>query len=172
MSQSRTDLHLLRPDADALEPRPTMTRLARTSIYRLQSFAVATALSLLSATTAACQSRAASPPDTTTRAVDRVFDAWRSTDGPGCAVGVSRNNRVVYERGYGMANLETGTPITPASIFHVASVSKQFTAAAIMLLVRDGKLALDDDIRKYLPEIPDYGTRITIRHLLNHTSGL
>ena len=149
-----------------------MTRLARTSIDRLQSFAVATALSLLSATTAACQSRAASPPDTTTRAVDRVFDAWRSTDGPGCAVGVSRNNRVVYERGYGMANLETGTPITPASIFHVASVSKQFTAAAIMLLVRDGKLALDDDIRKYLPEIPDYGTRITIRHLLNHTSGL
>ena len=118
------------------------------------------------------QGRGATPADTTNRAVDRVFDAWRSTDGPGCALGVSRNNRVVYERGYGMANLETGTPISPGSIFHVASVSKQFTAAAIMLLVRDGKLALDDDIRKYLPEIPDYGTRITIRHLLNHTSGL
>ena len=91
---------------------------------------------------------------------------------PGCALGVSRGGRVVYERGYGMANLETGTPITPASIFHVASVSKQFTAMAIMLLARDGKLSVDDDIRKYLPEIRDYGTPITIRHLLTHTSGL
>jgi CubicO group peptidase (beta-lactamase class C family) len=79
---------------------------------------------------------------------------------------------VVYERGYGMANLETGTPIRPSSIFHVASVSKQFTAMAIMLLARDGKLSVDDNIRKTLPEIPDYGTPITIRHLLNHTSGL
>jgi CubicO group peptidase (beta-lactamase class C family) len=110
--------------------------------------------------------------DTTTRTVDHVFDVWRSTDSPGCAVGVSRNGHVVYERGYGMANLETGTPITPASIFHVASVSKQFTAMAIMLLARDGKLSIDDNIRKYLPEIRDYGTPITIRHLLTHTSGL
>ena len=110
--------------------------------------------------------------DTTTRAVDRVFAAWQSTDGPGCALGVSRNGRAVYEHGYGMANLETGTPITPSSIFHVASVSKQFTAAAIMLLARDGKLSLDDDVRKYIPELPDYGVRITIRHLLTHTSGL
>lgn len=112
------------------------------------------------------------PTDTTTRIVDRVFDAWRTTDSPGCALGVARNGRVIYERGYGMANLETGTPITPSSIFHVASVSKQFTAMAIMLLARDGKLSIDDDIRKYLPEIRDYGTPITIRHLLTHTSGL
>ncbi|HEV8498846.1 MAG TPA: serine hydrolase domain-containing protein [Gemmatimonadaceae bacterium] len=112
------------------------------------------------------------PPDTVTRVVDKVFDAWRTTDSPGCALGVSRNGHVVYERGYGMANLETGTPITPSSIFHVASVSKQFTAMAIMLLARDGKLSIDDDIRKYLPEIRDYGTPITIRHLLTHTSGL
>lgn len=110
--------------------------------------------------------------DTTNRVVDRVFDAYRGTESPGCALGVSRNGRVVYERGYGMANLETGTPITPASIFHVASVSKQFTAMSIMLLARDGKLSIDDDIRKYLPEIPNYGTTITIRHLLTHTSGL
>src|SRR5690349_21458026 len=116
--------------------------------------------------------RGASSADTLTRTVDHIFDAWRSTDMPGCALGVSRGGRVVYEHGYGMANLETGTPITPASIFHVASVSKQFTAMAIMLLARDGKLSVDDDIRKYLPEIPDYGTRITIRHLLTHTSGL
>jgi CubicO group peptidase (beta-lactamase class C family) len=71
-----------------------------------------------------------------------------------------------------MANLEHDIPITPASIFHVASVSKQFTAASIMLLAADGKLSLDDDIRKHLPEIPDYGHPITIRHLLTHTSGL
>src|ERR1043165_3869799 len=71
-----------------------------------------------------------------------------------------------------MANLETGTPIRPNSIFHVASVSKQFTATAIMLLAKEGKLSVDDNIRKYLPEIPDYGTPITIRHLLTHTSGI
>lgn len=116
----------------------------------------------------------ANSADTTSRMVDRVFEAWRGNDadGPGCAVGVSRNGDVLYERGYGMANMETGTPITPSSIFHVASVSKQFTAMAVMLLERDGKLSVDDDIRKYLPEIPDYGTPITIRHLLTHTSGL
>ncbi|MDB4873764.1 MAG: aminopeptidase [Gemmatimonadetes bacterium] len=113
-----------------------------------------------------------SPADSLARAIDRVFDGWRDTEGPGCAVGVSRNGRSVYERGYGMANLETATPIRPSSIFHVASVSKQFTAAAIMLLARDGKLSVDDDIRKYLPEMPSYGTPITIRHLLTHTSGL
>ena len=79
---------------------------------------------------------------------------------------------MIYERGYGMANLETGTPIRPSSIFHVASISKQFTAMAIMLLASDGKLSIDDDVRKYVPELPDYGTRITLRHLLNHTSGL
>ena len=111
-------------------------------------------------------------PDTTPRAVDRVFEAYQGTHVPGCAVGASRNGRVILERGYGMANLETGTPIQPGTIFHVASVSKQFTAFAIMLLARDGKLSLDDDIRKHVPEIPDYGSRITIRHLLQHTSGL
>jgi CubicO group peptidase (beta-lactamase class C family) len=110
--------------------------------------------------------------DATARALDRVFARWRDMDGPGCAVGVSRKGLVVYEHGYGMANLETGTPIRPSSIFHVASVSKQFTAMAVMLLARDGKLSVDDNIRKYLPEIPDYGTPMTIRHLLTHTSGL
>jgi CubicO group peptidase (beta-lactamase class C family) len=78
----------------------------------------------------------------------------------------------VYQNGYGMANLEVDAPITPSTIFHVASVSKQFTAMAIMLLARDGKLSLDDDIRRHLPELPDYGHKITIRHLLQHTSGL
>jgi CubicO group peptidase (beta-lactamase class C family) len=111
-------------------------------------------------------------PDSAVQAIDRVFEDFRGTDRPGCALGVSRSGAVVLERGYGMANLETGTPIAPASIFHVASISKQFTAAAIMLLAREGKLSLDDDIRTHVPEIPDYGHRITIRHMLHHTSGL
>lgn len=115
---------------------------------------------------------AAQRTDSVARSLDRVFDKWRNTDGPGCAVGVSRGGKTVFERGYGMANLETMTPIRPTSIFHVASIAKQFTAAAILLLERDGKLSLDDDIRKYVPEVPDYGTTITIRHLLTHTSGL
>jgi CubicO group peptidase (beta-lactamase class C family) len=110
--------------------------------------------------------------DSTRLAVNRVFASWTGTDGPGCALGISRNGEVVYQNGYGMANLELEVPITPASIFHVASVSKQFTAAAVMLLVQDGSLSLDDDIRTHLPELPDYGHRITIQHLLTHTSGL
>jgi CubicO group peptidase (beta-lactamase class C family) len=118
------------------------------------------------------RSAMAQSPDTLAPSIDRVFDKWHTSEGPGCAVGVSRRGRTVFERGYGMANLETETPIQPTSIFHVASIAKQFTAAAILLLERDGKLSLDDDIRKYLPEIPDYGTTITIRHLLAHTSGL
>jgi CubicO group peptidase (beta-lactamase class C family) len=78
----------------------------------------------------------------------------------------------VYERGYGSANLEYGVPITPATIFESGSVAKQFTASAIVLLAQDGKLGLDDDVRKYIPEVPNFGETIRIRHLLNHTSGL
>jgi CubicO group peptidase (beta-lactamase class C family) len=111
-------------------------------------------------------------PDSTRVALNRVFATWTSTNGPGCAVGVSRNSEPLFQNGYGMANLEHDIPITPATIFHVASVSKQFTAMAVMLLAADGKLSLNDDIRKHLPELPDYGHRITIRHLLTHTSGL
>lgn len=111
-------------------------------------------------------------PDSTHAAVDRVFAAWSAVGGPGCTLGVSRNGLLVYEKGYGMANLEHDVPNAPGSIFHVASISKQFTAAAVALLARDGKLSLDDDVRQYLPELPDYGHRITLRHLLTHTSGL
>ena len=106
------------------------------------------------------------------RVLDSLFAPWRGTDGPGCAVGVSWRGHPVYTRVYGMANLETGTPIRPSSRFDIASVSKQFTAMAILLLARDGRLSIDDDIRKYVPEIPNYGTPVTIRHLLAHTSGL
>ena len=116
--------------------------------------------------------RAQQPNDSLRPKLDRVFAAWSSKDGPGCSVGASRDGKTVYEAGYGSANLEADVPITPASIFHAASVSKQFTAMAVLLLAREGKLSLDADVRTYLPELPDYGHRITLRHLLTHTSGL
>ena len=102
---------------------------------------------------------------------DRAFAQW-TKDTPGCAVGVSQNGRTLLTRGYGMANLETGTPITAETIFESGSVAKQFTASAILLLMADGKLRLDDRVQKYLPELPEYGRPMTIRHLLSHTSGL
>lgn len=104
--------------------------------------------------------------------IDAIFSAWDSTSSPGCAVAVTRGGKPEYTRGYGMANLEYDAAITPESIFHVASVSKQVTAVSVALLARDGRLSLDDDIRRYLPELPDYGTPIRIRHLIHHTSGL
>ena len=102
---------------------------------------------------------------------DRVFAQW-TRETPGCAVGVAQGGRTVLARGYGMANLETGTPIAAETIFESGSVAKQFTAAAVLLLMSDGKLRLDDRVQKYLPELPDYGRPLTIRHLLSHTSGL
>lgn len=110
--------------------------------------------------------------DSALLSVDRVFTTYRSDTSPGCAVGVSRNGVTVLDRAYGLANVETTTPIGPNTVFHAASVSKQFTAMAVMLLVNDGKLLLDDNVRKFVPELPDYGTPITVRQLLTHTSGI
>ena len=104
--------------------------------------------------------------------IDQIFAPWDRPGSPGCAVGAGRDGRALYTHGYGSANLEYDVPITAASIFESGSVAKQFTAAAIVLLAQDGKLSLDDDIRKYLPEVPDLGDTIRIRHLLTHTSGL
>ncbi|HET7695784.1 MAG TPA: serine hydrolase domain-containing protein [Vicinamibacterales bacterium] len=105
--------------------------------------------------------------------VDAVFARWTAST-PGCAVGVGRDGRVALARAYGMADLERDVPNTADTIFEAGSVSKQFTAAAVLLLARDGKLSLDDPVRKYVPELPDYGPdrTITIRHMLTHTSGL
>jgi CubicO group peptidase (beta-lactamase class C family) len=106
------------------------------------------------------------------RKVDSLFAAWDKSGSPGAAVAVARSGEIVYERGYGLANLEYDIPNGPATVFHVASVSKQFTAMAILLLERQGKLAINDDVHKYLPELPSYGARITLHQLMNHTSGL
>ena len=104
--------------------------------------------------------------------VDEIFKEFSRPGSPGCAVGAYQDDKIVLSRAYGMANLDHDVPLTPSSIFHVASVSKQFTAAAVLLLAQDGKLSLDDEVRKHVPELPDFGKRITIRHLLNHTSGI
>src|SRR6266498_5609147 len=111
-------------------------------------------------------------PDTVARRIDAVFARFDRPGSPGCALGIYHNDRMVYVRGYGLANLELGVPITPASVFDIGSTSKQFTAMSILLLARDGKLALDDDVRRYLPELPAYRTPVTIRHLVHHTSGV
>jgi CubicO group peptidase (beta-lactamase class C family) len=113
------------------------------------------------------------PRDTSLIAIaDRALAPWNNTHGPGCAVGISRAGRVLLTRGYGMADLIGDRPITPNTILESGSVAKQFTATAVLLLMQDGKLSLEDDARKYLPELPVYGRPITVRHLLTHTSGL
>lgn len=104
--------------------------------------------------------------------VDEIFAPWDSNDTPGAAVAIVKDGAVIYKKGYGMANLEYDIPISPSSIFHIASVSKQFTVFSILLLENQGKLSLDDDVRKYIPEVPDFGKTITLRHLATHTSGL
>jgi len=104
--------------------------------------------------------------------IDELFAEWDKPDSPGAAVAVLRGGKVIHQRGYGMANLDHAIPITPDSVFHVASVSKQFTAFAIGLLADEGKLALDDEVRKYVPELPDLGEAFTIEQCIHHTSGL
>jgi CubicO group peptidase (beta-lactamase class C family) len=103
--------------------------------------------------------------------IDKIFSRWNQTT-PGCAVGVAMAGKPVLNKAYGMADLEREVRNTAETIFEAGSVSKQFTAAAVLLLAREGKLSLDDPARKYITELPDYGTPPTIRHMLNHTSGL
>jgi CubicO group peptidase (beta-lactamase class C family) len=105
-------------------------------------------------------------------AIDTLFAPWTAKDSPGCAVGVFKDGAMQYARGYGMASLEHDAPIAPESVFYAGSVSKQFTAFAAALAIKQGKLAYEDAIRKYLPELPAYADAIRVRHLLHHTSGL
>jgi CubicO group peptidase (beta-lactamase class C family) len=114
---------------------------------------------------------AAQPGPASDARIDAIFNRWTSST-PGCAVGAMVKGEPVVRAAYGMADLEHDVPITPDTIFEAGSVSKQFTAAAVVLLARAGKLSLDDPIRKYIPEVPDFGTPVTIRQLLHHTSGL
>ena len=111
------------------------------------------------AVTARTQSAPPSP-----EAVDRIFARWTAAT-PGCAVGVAVGGKTVLTKAYGMADLEHDAPNTPDTIFEAGSVAKQFTAMAILLLAADGKLSLDDPVRKHVPELADYGAPLTIRHL-------
>jgi CubicO group peptidase (beta-lactamase class C family) len=104
--------------------------------------------------------------------VDNIFQKYNTKSSPGIAVAIIRNGQVVYKNNYGMANLEYDTPITSSTVFDVASLAKQFTGFAISTLVQEGKINLDDDIRKYLPQVPKFRQTIRINHLLHHTSGI
>ncbi|MES2300079.1 MAG: serine hydrolase domain-containing protein [Pseudomonadota bacterium] len=130
----------------------------------LLKFAVCTALALPAGAHAAM-------PDLG-QSADQVFKQWATPSTPGCAVGMRQGEGAPLLRAYGMADLEHGVANTPDTVFEAGSASKQFTAAAILLLARDGKLALSDDVHKYLPALPDYGQPMTLEHLLTHTSGL
>ena len=124
-------------------------------------------------TTAAQPSTTARTPDIALeRRVDALFNSAIRPDGPGCAVGVYQNGRTVLSRGYGRASLEDGRPITSRTAFNLGSFSKPFTALAVLMLEQRGKLSLDDDIRRWVPELPVYGTPIRVHDLLQHTSGL
>jgi CubicO group peptidase (beta-lactamase class C family) len=121
---------------------------------------------------AGAQVAARAPQRPADAAIDRVFAAWDRRDSPGCALGVFKDGRIAYEHGYGMADLEHDVPIAPETVFYVGSVSKQFTAFAAALAIQQGRLSLDDSVRKRLPELPEYAQAIMVRHLIHHTSGL
>src|SRR5678816_2895526 len=103
---------------------------------------------------------------------DSVFQRFDRTDSPGCSLGVYQDGKILYARGYGMASLEHGVPLSPRSVLDVGSISKQFTAMSMLILEKEGKLSLDDPIRKYFPEMPAYADHITWRRALSQTSGL
>ncbi|GAA0558058.1 serine hydrolase domain-containing protein [Chitinophaga japonensis] len=131
---------------------------------------IALLLSLLSACFPAfCQD---APADVEAgRKIDSLFAAYNSQT-PGAAVAIVKDGKVVFRKGYGMADLDHDIPVTPQTVFNIASVSKQFTAFAVYLLAGEGRISLEDDIRKYITELPDYGSVIRVKHLLGHTSGL
>lgn len=104
--------------------------------------------------------------------IDSIFKDFNDINKPGATVAVVKNQEIVFKKGYGSANLEYNIPNSPTTIFHIASVSKQFTVFSILLLEKEGKLSFDDDIRKFIPEVPDFGQTITLRHLASHTSGM
>lgn len=110
--------------------------------------------------------------DSLTEKVDQLFVFWDKPDSPGCALGIIQDGKMIYTRGYGMANLEHNIPITSKSIFRIGSTSKQFTAMCLVLLEEEGKLSLDDSLNKFFPRWTGYAEDVTIRHLIHHTSGI
>ncbi|RYG45072.1 MAG: class A beta-lactamase-related serine hydrolase [Chitinophagaceae bacterium] len=109
---------------------------------------------------------------TAAQKIDEIFTAWNNHGSPGASVAVMKSGKILFTKGYGMANLENNIPNTPSTMFHIASVTKTFTSYSVLLLEKQRKLSLDDNIRKYLPEVPDFGHQITLRQLAQHTSGI
>src|SRR5271168_2412004 len=134
-------------------------------------FCRAAILMLSAGSLVASTSFAQKAADELERKVDQVFAAYDKPNSPGCALGVVRDGEFVYKKGYGEGSLELSVPLTPQSVFYMGSVSKQFTAASVVLAAEQGYLSLDDNVRKYIPELPDYGQPITLRQMLHHTSG-
>jgi len=132
------------------------------------------ALALTLGSASFTQSPSGAPQNTapTTAKIDQLFAQWDKPETPGCALAIIKDGQTTYQRGYGMANLELAVPLTAQLVFNVGSIAKQFTAMSILLLAQRGKLSLDDDVRKYVSEVPDFGTPLTLRHLIHHTSGL
>ena len=108
----------------------------------------------------------------TAAAIDDVLSNWNSPNSPGVAVGIVRHGEPIYTRAFGLANVEHGVPSTASTVFDIGSMTKQFTAFAVLMLARDGKLSLDNDVREFVPELPAYDSPIRVRHCLYHTSGL
>jgi CubicO group peptidase (beta-lactamase class C family) len=131
---------------------------------------------LLAFVTLACSAPSACADGATDRAhaaeVDKLFETGSKSDSPGCALGIVHNGKLIVARGYGMANLDDDVPITTKSVFEVASMTKSFTCVCLALLMDQGKLSPDDDIRKYVPDMPRYDPPVTIRHLIRCEDGL
>jgi CubicO group peptidase (beta-lactamase class C family) len=135
-------------------------------------FAIAILTTAFISIDCACAMAAAAAVADESAAVNKLFKEWDKPSSPGCAVAVMKDGRITYQHGYGMADLSHDIKITPDTVFYVGSMSKQFTAMAIFMLAQEGKISLDDPIRKYVPEVPDFGTPITLRKMLTLTSGL
>ena len=147
-----------------------MTRRRLVSSLAILAGVVVAAVAVTATPVPPSQATPAAPP--WAPQVDAVFAQWDRPASPGCALGVYQDGRMAYARGYGIADLEHDSPITPDSVFYAGSVSKQFTAMAVALAIQQGRLGADDDVRRWVPELPDYGRPITVRHLVHHTSGL
>ena len=149
--------------------RTILAHIARPFVRSIGLACMATAILLMPALTAVAPQEQG---DAISRQVDALFAAINRSDTPGASVLVIKSGMVLHRKGYGSANLEHQIPITPESVFDIASVSKQFTGMAISMLIEADILNLDDDVRDYIPELPDFGNTITVRHLVHHMSGV